>query len=511
MDLKMLGDSVNAVNNDSVSQSLLADAFSVAAFEFPKPIKQSDRKSKDYKAARGTLPLIGNKVGTSGLSWIANKVGLNSNKILEYTSVGGLMNNMHPDLAARLEYYKDDLLLNEKRASDAVEELTKRINSYKKSQGLKKNDFTIEEQVNDALKGLNSENIPENIMEQVKIMQDMVDTFAKQLSELGLIDAGAFSQMQEDGTFYMTTTYKRDYKNGDWSKKFEEGLSNGDFDKAREIVRNQNSEQNRNGFNEKTIEEQNQQIDDELRGIAMNPKQLMDININLDGLAASNKNLKKRKDIDEAIQEVMGIEKNPYVNFINSVANQAKLIEGYNRQADIVEYGLENGLIEEVSVTDKKSLSEESGKAKRKGWVLPRKTPPTLYGDKTYIIEENFYDALDAFGDSIMASDVNPFLKAWQKTVSFHKKLNTVYSPASHVSNVAGAISTVAANGHINPILANEGIKSALYGTWFGDSLGIKDVSPVFKDALTQYGIMDSGMSAEISNALKKSQARVIS
>ena len=509
MDLKMLGDSVNAVNNDPVSQSLLAEAFSEAAFEFPEPVKQENRKAKDYQAARGTLPLIGNKSGSTVLHWIANKIGLSdstTNKIKEFTSVGGLMNNMHPDLYARLEFYKDDLILKEKKASDAVNDLKKKIDKYKKDNGIKKTDNSLEEKVNDALKGLTYEGIPENIVEQIKVMQEMINSYASDLAELGLIDEGAFVQMQQDGTFYMTNTYKRDYKDGDWEEKFEEKLENGDFDNARELIRKQNSEQDRDGFNSKTIEEQNQQIDDELRGIAMNPKQLIDININMDALASSNKNLKRRKDIDEAIQEVMGIEKNPYVNFINSVANQAKLIEGYNRQADIVEYGLENGLIEEISIKDKKDAQEQIGKAKRRGWVVPKKTPPTLYGDKVYAIESSFYDVLDAYGDSIMASDRNPAVDAWRKTISFHKKLNTVYSPASHVSNVAGALSTVMSNGHVNPVLANEGIKTALYGTWLGDSMGIKDVDNTFKDALTQYGIMDSGMSAEISNTLKKAK-----
>ncbi len=337
-------------------------------------------------------------------------------------------------------------------------------------------------QMNSWLAGESPETIPTTLKPAIQELRSHMDGLSKEISNSGMLTDEMKIVFDKNNGIYMNRSYKAFEPGTNWAGK----------------VRKENPEivqRAKDFFKSELAKNGEAPTDAELEGLVNEslfshsktaPSSTMEAMGKLSPRITNI--LKHRQDIPVELRALWGEHKNPYVNYANTVAKSAQLLENFKYLKDLREIGLKSGMF------------KEGGK-------------PIVEGKSSYhVLIDNpsmkplngLYTTPEIHQALLNANEVakNPaWLSLYMKGVASTKYAKTVLSPASQLRNFTSNILTAIANGHINPVTFARSIKDS-----FAD---LRDMpNSELRAELREWqkrGVINSGvLSGEVKAVLKE-------
>jgi len=328
------------------------------------------------------------------------------------------------------------------RSKIPMQDLTK-MNTALKNMG------TTQKSQEAALKG-----VPESMHEVLVDMRNQIDAMSRELMRSGMLQGDLEGTIQDNLGLYMTRSYKV-FEDKKWSyENIEKGIKKGKLAEKSKLKGTRNKKIIETGqvyekIMNKAVAEIRQTYP-ELNDLQVEGKirELMDRDnsqfklISEGQLTASDLGiLKKRKDIPEAILDLLGEYQDPLYNYSVSVSKMANLLEKHKFTKDIIKMG-----------KDKFLFTEPTGEYSRK---IETTVPTSRVGiDKKhfkevanlgeYYTKPEIAEALSGIND---IEGMANWLKAYMKVNSLVKLGKTVGNPGTHAVNYLSNYSFQVFNG----------------------------------------------------------------
>ena len=265
--------------------------------------------------------------------------------------------------------------------------------------------------------------LPEPLRDVVNDMRDHIDQMSEELKRSGLIQGDIEGKIDENLGYYLTRTY-RVHKDKNWNwKTIPDEIKNN----AYKVVKAQNPEL--------SFEE----IDGLMKSWVNNPQ--VSWGVNKEGLAGKDLGiLKKRKDIDRSIRELLGEYKDPFYNYATSISKMANLIENHKLLVHIEKLGRNKWLFDKPTGEFHVPMAGKNS---------PTKSPLNgLYSTKELVEAINKFNTVES---------LPTWLRHYMKVNSLVKYGKTILSPMTHSRNFLSNGSLQLANGRIG---LKEGVKA---------------------------------------------------
>lgn len=296
--------------------------------------------------------------------------------------------------------------------------------------------------------------IPDNVLDIIKEMRDMIDNFSQTLiSDPDVkIDDNKAQTIEDNLGEYVNRSYQV-YNDPNWKKKVsEEVKENAEQFLFDQYMKSFEQQQDILGIGpeggtftdpitgeEVTVEAENKQdLENKLRKRAKN--KVISI-LSKEGatqvltITDSKGILKERKDIPIEIRMLMGEYGDTGSKFITTVAKQSTVLRNEQMKSSFIKTGIENGF---VFKTEEEALDNSEGDQQYNAKIT--------IGDKTFYTAPSVKKAFDYMEEQ---SKKDPLIKLWLKAASIVKWGKTIGSPATQSVNFLSNTGFAAINGHI--------------------------------------------------------------
>ena len=389
--------------------------------ELAKRQKEDDLFQSDPKGIN--IPLgKGESVRIGSLKKLGEVVrrGLFSSRAFKTRSLRGLMEGQEGGMS----YYNNAIARGARRSNKAMKAATK---------GLSKEETAAMNEAFDArLRGDMTQALPQELEILAAEMRANVDGLTREIIALGGIPESTVEVMQENLGSYLKNSY-RIFDDPNWSP------SEAVVDRAKAVVREQvrvaaETLSARTGEDVNVIMER------------MVDSKLADITGSLQGSSAFNRGskfgskdtgvLKKRKNIDPAIQEYMGLYTDPTLNWARTMQNLGALATNTKFLNDVHEMGVKNGWMFEQNDPNRDS---------RFSYKMAGENTETLNPLGGMYTTPEIGATLEA-----AQQQFGVLQKAYRTAVASAKWSKTIASPVTHSVNLFGNIGFAWSNGHFD-------------------------------------------------------------
>ena len=366
----------------------------------------------------------------------------------------------------------NDIVSAEVRATSTIKRVQKILGKHYKNNKIPKE---LENRMNDFLEGKDNaiEGVPDEFNEAIVEMRDHIDTYSQRLLETGLLDEKLQSTVANNIGFYLHKTY-RIHKDPNWNKKvdpqtvnravayvkdnpIEFGLDSGENGKAEAVVLTI--------LNSKQVQED----------ILFDKDTTIEADLNI---------LKRRKNIPEPIQHLLGVVEDPLFNYMETMhllsrtVNQLESMKELRRIGE-GKYFYDKDTLLRPAGYDKEVSLGESGINPLKGLVTSSEILESLR---------------NAYG---INKPVPNWLSHMLKATALAKVSKTILNPITHYRNFWGGVLFNTAQGHFSlfrgkkiadTLMSNSPEATKEKAEWaelglVGQSVGVRELNDLLRDA----------------------------
>lgn len=366
------------------------------------------------------------------------------------------------------------------------------------------------------------QNLHPDVLAQIRSMRKDIDdksALAKDSLNLGIDDKLGIAIDKNMG-FYVTRTFEN-FTNPKWSKDIIKGIK-GKLD----ITSPHNTEVLKIIKDAQThLKKQNPSLNDaEIDGLiegivgsAKTKDQMSAVVDMFSGQGFANPSVKVltgRKDIDKPILELLGEVKDIKRNYVETIANQNRLIAKANYLKEVKDFAEKNvgkeiqlGGLFPLIPTETSTFLQRAipGVGKNVGEIAQKEmgmlgTGGEAFGLNKFITTDQLHTMLDKGIDSFSFGNQGPmgrlFLNVFSKPAAVAQATETVFDHTAHMLNVYGMTQQLAANGHLfRPSVFKNATKSAK--NIYAKALKNDPEALDFMRILKEKGVLDSSVVGE--------------
>ena len=271
--------------------------------------------------------------------------------------------------------------------------------------------------------------LPEKIQGVAVSMRNHVDALSQSLIDAGIVDGLSAENVQNNIGEYLTTSYKM-YRADNWRDQVS--------DQVKQAAKNYIEQNNRSIIKDIAKEEglsyteaAKEYVDAEIEKILQKGEEGSFATKR--GVSKDLSILKRKKDIDPAIENLMGIYNEPGLSYLETIMKVSALQAQHNYMSNIRKSG------EGVFL-----FSRAKGKFTYK---IASDTNDAMAPLNGLYTTKELKDELEA-----STKELSGFLKNYMKVVGVIKYGKTILSPATHAKNILGNLGFMFVNGHFNPV-----------------------------------------------------------